>query len=94
MHSGSSLFLRLLAKLMDCFRVSLMHSVLSGLLAPGLTLSVHGAAPASGETVNMAASLSAKSEVPPVDSNRTDSVTIKSDRKRVWRIQMACDTFH
>lgn len=66
---------------MSRFRISFWRTVVSVLLTLGWSLSVHSATPVSSETVDMTASLSPKSEVPPVESNATGSVTIKFDKK-------------
>lgn len=66
---------------MSCFRISSCSGVAAVLLTLGLCLSAHSATPVSSETVDMTASLSPKSEVPPVDSNGTGSVSVKFDKK-------------
>lgn len=66
---------------MNYFRMRLWIGVFAGLLTLGSSLSAHSATPVSSETIDMTASLSPKSEVPPVDSAATGSVTIKFDKK-------------
>jgi CHRD domain len=62
-------------------RISFWRGVVAGFLALGVVFTVHGATPTSSETIDMTASLSPKSEVPPVESNGTGSVNAKFDKK-------------
>ena len=71
-------------RLINSFRISLWRGAFTSfatLLALGFGVGGHSATPVSSETVEMTASLSSKSEVPPIESNATGSVSIKFDKK-------------
>ena len=63
------------------FRISLCRGIFTTLLAFGFGISAHCATPVSSDTAELTASLSPKSEVPPIDSNASGSVSIKFDKK-------------